>query len=78
MKELQPAAQKNLVMHPREPPYSLNTAATQAMGVLDSVDVLDAVATGDTVEAVEPEIAMKVNAPITKMTPIWQMHAESA
>jgi len=52
-------------MHPWGPPFSLNEAATvaeaKAVGV---VDAEDAVHTVDTVEAVEPETATKVSAPI--------------
>jgi len=64
----------NLEMHPQGPPFSLNEAATVAVGVVDSED---AVHTVDTVEAVEPETATKVSAPIAKLTAILQMHAGS-
>jgi len=55
--KLQAASQKNLEMHPRGPPFSLNVVATvaAAVGVADPQDALDAV---DTLKAVEPETAM--------------------
>jgi hypothetical protein len=39
--------------------------------------VAEAVGTGDLVEVVEAEIAMRVSAPIEKLTAILQMQAES-
>ena len=44
----------------------------EAVGVVDMVVAEDTV---DTVEAVEPETATKVSAPIAKLTAILQMHA---
>jgi len=60
-------------MHPQGPPFYLNVAATmaQGMGVVDTEDVVDMV------EAVEPETATNVSAPIAKLTAILQMHAGS-
>ena len=57
-------------MDPREPPNSLDMAATEAVGEFDLVDGLHAVATMHNVEVVQLEIAMKVSAPMTKMTAI--------
>jgi hypothetical protein len=48
----------------------------EAMGVVDVVLVADAEDTVDTMEAVEPETATKVSAPIAKLTAILQIHAE--
>ena len=58
-------------MHPRGPPGSLKMAATVAVGVVEA-KVMDAVD-----EAVEPETATKVSAPIAKLTAILRMHADS-
>jgi len=43
----------------------------------DAEDAEDVVHTVDMVEAVEPERAMKVSAPIAKLTDILQVHARS-
>ena len=48
-----------------------------AVGVVDAEEAEDAVHTVDTEEAVEPETATKVSAPIAKLTAILQMHAGS-
>jgi len=61
-------------------PFSVNVATTLAVGVVDMVDAVDAEDAVDivyTVEAVEPEPATKVSAPIAKLTAILQMHAGS-
>jgi hypothetical protein len=70
-------------MHLWGPSFSLNVAATVAKGMVDMEDAEDAVDTADTMdtvdteEAVEPETATKVVAPIAQLTAILQMHAES-
>jgi hypothetical protein len=64
-------------MHPRGPPFSLNVAATVAEAEAEAVGVVDAEDAVDVVEAVEPETATKVSAPIAKLTAILQMHAGS-
>jgi hypothetical protein len=62
-------------MNPRGPPISPNVAATVVeVEAEDAEDTVDAV---DVVEAVEAETAMRVSAPIAKLTAILQMHAES-
>jgi hypothetical protein len=75
-----------LEIHPQGPPVSLNVAATiahaeaEALSVVDVVDATDAEDTVhivDTMEAVDPETATKVSAPIVKLTAILQMHAGS-
>jgi hypothetical protein len=76
-KKLQRASPKNLEMYSRGLPFSLNIAATMAMGVVDVLVVADAEDGVDTMEAVEPETATTVSAPIAKMTAILQMQAES-
>ena len=53
-------------------------AATVAVGVVDGEDTVhmgDTVDTVDTVEAVAPETATNVRAPIVKLTAILEMHA---
>ena len=44
---------------------------------MDAVEAVDAVDAVDTVDMVDAEIAMKVSAPIAKLTARIQMHAES-
>jgi hypothetical protein len=46
-----------------------------AVGVADVLDAEDSINTVDTVEAVQPETATKVSAPIAQLTAILQMHA---
>jgi len=67
---------RELEMHPRGPPFSLNvaTSVAEAVGVVDAEHAVDAV---DTVEAVELESATQVSAPIAILTAILQMHAGS-
>jgi hypothetical protein len=55
----------------------LGDASTGAMGVVDVMVPADAEDAVDTMKAVEPETAMKLSAPIAKLTAILQMHAES-
>jgi hypothetical protein len=76
MKELDTASQMNFDMHPQGPPFSLNAPASvvKAVGAVDMVDTVDAV---EKVEAVERMTAMKVRAPIAKLTAIHEMHAGS-
>jgi len=66
-------------MHPRGPPVFHNVAAivAESVGAVDVVDAEGAVQAVEAVHAVEPEIAMRVSAPIAKLTAILQMHAES-
>jgi len=48
-----------------------------AVGVVVVVVAADSADPVDMIEAVEPETATKVSAPIAKLTAILQMHAES-
>jgi hypothetical protein len=80
--KLQPASPRNLWIHSQGPSFTLNAAATisEAVGMVDVEDVGDAVDKVDMldlIEAVEPETAMKVSAPITKLMDLQQMHGNS-
>jgi hypothetical protein len=66
-------------MHPLGLAVFLNVAATvpEAMGMVDAEYMVAVVDTMDTVEAVEPETATKVCAPIATLTAILQMYTGS-
>jgi hypothetical protein len=65
-----------LEMHPQGLPFSLNVTPTVAEAV-SMAEVVHAVHELDMVEAVEPETATKVGAPIANLTAMLPMHTGS-
>jgi hypothetical protein len=78
MNFLQPATPKHEKMHPWEPPLSLNVTVTMAvsMGVVTAQGMLDIVDIVHTVDAVKPETATNVIAPIAHLPSLVLLHAQ--